>query len=402
MEAKTRIFGAKVRDVGEILSVRENLAMPRNIVIVGQLTSLTRAQAARVISIAGDVLTERVSHDTNLVIVGERGQLQRSGRPPIQLSRARRLIAEGAAIEITQEDNWLRSIGQNELAENLCQRFTAAQIATMLQISRAHVERWATVGLIPAVDSSLGIPLFDFHQVAAIRTLVELVRAGISLAKVRRAVHHLAKWSPGIAQPLAELSLDEEIQRLVVRTSDGSLAEPSGQRLLDFSDDPSAPVIAFSITENEADAFRRAVECEVERPEEAAKIYRELIMRRGPHAVLHYNLANALYAADDLDAALLEYENATRLDPQHVGAWNNLANVLAEVDRPKDAISAYRQALQINPRLSDARFNLAQTLVEIGRAEEAVLHWRAYLAADSESSWASYARERLEAVCPTD
>ena len=73
-------------------------------------------------------------------------------------------------------------------------------------------------------------------------------------------------------------------------------------------------------------------------------------------------------------------------------------NVLAELDQPEEAIISYRQALAVDAGLADARFNLAQTLVELGRSDEAVLHWRAYLAADRESTWADYARERMESV----
>jgi tetratricopeptide (TPR) repeat protein len=183
-----------------------------------------------------------------------------------------------------------------------------------------------------------------------------------------------------------------------VRTDDGRLAEPSGQLLLEFDRKESLAALAFCRTESEAEAFRRAVEREEDRPLEAAAIYQELIAQRGPHASLAFNLANALYAAEDPEGARSHYQQATDLDPQHPGAWNNLANVLAELDRPQEAISAYRRALALDPRLADARFNLAQTLVEIGRPDEAVLHWRAYLAADGDSAWADYARERIEAA----
>jgi tetratricopeptide (TPR) repeat protein len=71
--------------------------------------------------------------------------------------------------------------------------------------------------------------------------------------------------------------------------------------------------------------------------------------------------------------------------------------LLAELDRLEEAVAAYRRALALDPRLADARFNLAQSLVEAGRPDEAVLHWQAYLAADGESGWADYARERLAA-----
>jgi tetratricopeptide (TPR) repeat protein len=359
---------------------------------------MTRTEAARVVALTGGELTERVTGATTLVIVGGRGpQLQRSGRLPIQLSRAQRLVEAGMPLEIWAEDQWLRSLGLLNDAAGVCKRFTASQMAETLKIARPKLDRWIASGIIAPVETRAGMPLFEFQQVAAVRTLAELLQSGMPLSKVRRAVANLARWLPQSNQPLLELSLDEHISRLVVRTADGRLAEPTGQLLLDFDHDEAAEAsFPIGMMEAEPDAFRRAVACEEEHPLEAVAIYRDLISQRGPHATLAFNLANALYAADRLDEALAQYEQATELEPQHAGAWNNLANVLAELDRPDQAIAAYRRALALDSRLADARFNLAQTLVEVGRGDESVLHWQAYLAADSESAWAEYARERLE------
>jgi tetratricopeptide (TPR) repeat protein len=370
--------------------------MPLPIVIVGQLASMSRAEAARVISLTGGELAEHVGRDTTLVILGSRGpQLQRSGRPPIQLARARRLIREGVALKVWPEERWLQSVGLADDAAGVRKRFTATQLADTLHIPRAKLDRWIAAGLVCPAETSAGVPHFEFQQVAAVRTLAELLQSGVSLAKVRRAVASLATWLPGTNQPLLELSLDEGIQRLVVRTADGRIAEPSGQLLLDFDTGESVASIALSASESEAEAFRRAVACEEDRPLEAVAIYRDLITKLGPRATLAFNLGNALYTADDVAGAIDQYRQATELDPRHAGAWNNLANLLAELDRAEEAIDAYRRALALDPRLADARFNLAQTLVELGRHDESVLQWRAYLAADSDSVWAEYARARL-------
>ena len=372
--------------------------MPHSVVIIGQLASMSRAEAARVITLTGGQLSERLTRSTALVVVGSRGpQLQRSGRPSIQIARAQRLIEEGCPLEVWAEERWLQSVGLVEDAAGVRRRFTAGQIAETLRISRAKLDRWLAAGLIHPAEVSTGIPLYEFQQVAAVRSLAELIQSGISFAKVRRAVACLASWLPSAELPISELCLSEDIGGLAVRTPEGRLAEPTGQLLIEFDADPQASFPMFA-TESDADAFRRAVQCEEERPLEAAAIYRALIAERGSHVTLAFNLGNALYAADDRAGALVQYQQATEMNPQHAGAWNNLANVLAELDRPEDAIDAYRRALALDSRLADARFNLAQTLVEIGRSEEAVLHWRAYLAADSDSAWADYARERLEAT----
>jgi hypothetical protein len=369
--------------------------MPRQIVICGKLVSMTRADAARVAAAHGDELAEHLGRETSLVVMGGgTPPLSRGGRVTPQFARARRLLRQGVQLKIVSEEQWLDEMGLAREAEGVRGSFTANQLARTLNIPRVTLDRWLSAGLIQAAGESAGLPLFDFQQVAAARFLADLTSAGIRVNRVQRAVTLLSRWLPA-SNPLAALCLSEEDRRLIVRTPEGRAAEPTGQLLLEFEPPADEAPLAFCHSESDAAAFRRAVACEEEFPLEAAAIYRQLIAQRGPHATLAFNLGNALYAADDIAAAVEQLRLATQLDPGHSGAWNNLANLLAESDELDEACAAYRRALALDPGCSDARFNLAQTLVELGRPDEAVLHWRAYLAADPDSSWADYARERL-------
>src|SRR5262245_15885562 len=367
------------------------------VVIVGRLVSMTRSEASRAIALRGGTLTELVTRSTSLVVLGGRGrQLQRNGRVQIQFARARQLIQQGLPLQVHSEEQWLESAGLAAAAVGVRQRFTAGQMAEALKVSRARLDRWIAVGLVRPVDESAGIPLFDYRQVTAGRTLADLVQSGIRLNKIRRAVATLGQWLPDVGQPLADLSVSEDARRLIVRTPDGREAEATGQLLLDFEATSHAAPIAFRRVETESEAFLRAVACEQEHPLEAVAIYQQLMAEQGPHATFAFNLGNALYGGENIRGAREAYRQATQLDPQHAGAWTNLANVLAELDQFEEAVTAYRRALALDPSSADAHFNLAETLVELGRPHEAVLHWRAYLAADEDSTWADYARERLE------
>jgi tetratricopeptide (TPR) repeat protein len=376
---------------------QEVSAAPHRLAIVGRLVSMTRAEAARAMSLSGGELVEHVTRETSLVVVGSRGpQLQRNGKIPIPLARARRLIDEGCRLEIWSEERWLDWLGLTAAATGIRQRFTAGQMAEMLSVPRSRIDRWIASGLVRPVDESTGVALFDFRQVAAGRTLADLALAGIRLPKIRRAVSALARWLPDVGQPLADLSVSENARRLIVRTPDGRAAEATGQLLIEFEPPEENTSVRFQRTETETETFLRAVSYEQEFPHEAATLYRQLIADRGPHATLAFNLGNALYATEDVRGARDQFRRAVELDSNHASAWNNLANVLAELDQLEEAVTAYRRALAIDPNIHDAHFNLAETLVELGRAEEAVLHWQAYLASDSDSGWADYARERLQ------
>jgi tetratricopeptide (TPR) repeat protein len=371
--------------------------MAKQVVIIGRLVSLTRAEARQAIAQSGGEFSDRVTRSTGIVVLGARGpHFQPNGRPLLQLARARRMVQEGQTLEIWQEDTWLESLGLFPASDGVRKRFTAGQIVETLQISRATFDRWLAYRLVRPLDDSGPIPLFDFQQVTAARTLAELGRGGVRLTQIKKAVAQLAQWLPSAEIDLTDLSLAEDARRIIVRTPNGSWAEPSGQLLLDFDADKDCEVVSLARPETQSEAFDRALACEDERPQEAAAIYRQIIAEHGAHPTLAFNLGNALYAADDLAGAVVHYRQATELAPQHAGAWNNLANVLAELNQLEEALDAYRRALSINPRLADARFNLAQTLIELGRRDESVLHWRAYLANDTDSSWADYARDQLE------
>lgn len=371
--------------------------MAKQLVIIGRLSALTRAEANRLVTEAGSELSDRVTRATEVVVLGARGpHFQPNGRPLLQLARARRMVQEGQAIEILQEDAWLQSLGLFDAPAGVKQRYTAGQVVETLGISRATFDRWLTYRLLRPIEDSGPIPLFDFQQVTAARTLAELARTGVRLTQIKKAVTQLAQWLPSLDLSTADLSRSDSARRLIVRTPGGSWAEPTGQLLFDFDTAEECETFSVHRPETQAEAFDRALASEEDRPLEAAAIYRQIIAEHGPQATLVFNLGNALYAADDLPGALIEYRMATELAPQHAGAWNNLANLLAEQNKLDEALDAYRQALSINPKLTDARFNLAQTLVELGRRDEAVLHWRVYLANDPDSSWADYAREQLE------
>jgi tetratricopeptide (TPR) repeat protein len=83
------------------------------------------------------------------------------------------------------------------------------------------------------------------------------------------------------------------------------------------------------------------------------------------------------------------------LNAAYVEAWNNLGTALAQSNQPDAAIAAFAAALAHEPCYGDALYNMADTLDELGRDNEAQRYWRSYLASDTASPWADYARQRL-------
>src|SRR5439155_18816078 len=102
------------------------------------------------------------------------------------------------------------------------------------------------------------------------------------------------------AEPLDWLArLEVQEKRLVVRSTDGDLREPTGQMLLDFSEPGGEATLRF-----QGDRFEEAVALEEEgRLLEAAAAYRGILAEEGPDIAVSFNLANVLYALGEQAAA---------------------------------------------------------------------------------------------------
>jgi tetratricopeptide (TPR) repeat protein len=70
--------------------------------------------------------------------------------------------------------------------------------------------------------------------------------------------------------------------------------------------------------------------------------------------------------------ALAAFEQAIRLNPNHVGAWLGKGTVLALLGRYQEALAAFEQAIRLDPNDSDAWLAKGLALAELGRYQEAL------------------------------
>ncbi len=75
--------------------------------------------------------------------------------------------------------------------------------------------------------------------------------------------------------------------------------------------------------------------------------------------VAHSGRGSVLYAREECDAALAEYDRAVELAPDFAGAPYNRALVLNTLRRYDEAIAAYQWAIAIKPDFAQAMFNCA-------------------------------------------
>jgi tetratricopeptide (TPR) repeat protein len=371
----------------------------KRVVLAGRMASMTRGEAAQLIAAHGGVYARSVTRVPTIVVVGRDGwPLAKDGRPNRKLRKAVSLAKQGHEVEILPEEDFLARL--HCPGGRLQRHFTLRELAQMLGLPAQRLSVWLRAGLIEPAATVDGICYFDFRHVAGAKSLCELVRSGITVARLRQSLHRLRGWLADLEDPLSQLTSLEHSRRLVVRLADGQLAEPCGQLLFEFAGQTPEPGPAslpwVEQTRGATEWFELGCRAEDRGDHlQAAHAYRQALLAGGPAAETCFNLANVLSALGEYAQAGERYRQVIELDPSFWEAWNNLGTVLAYDGRDEDALAAYRQALRIHPRYPDAHYNIADTLDDLGRAAEAGEHWRTYLELEPHGAGAEYARERL-------
>ena len=390
-------------------STSESLLAGAHVAITGRLLSMSRDEAVRRIAAAGGRYIARPTKSTRWLVVGEFGPpLGDDGRVTRSLEAARELAMQGNDLEIVQETDFLQKLGGNLAGvPGLHRLYGMAQVARMIGVDSTAVRRWVQEEIVVPRRMIERMPFFDFPQVATLRTLARLTRAGVTPARVSKSLEQLNRWLPGAENApwggSAVRGLELLGTDLLLRLDDGTLADPTGQLRFDFDPKDAAPLpMSPSLQPALEQIFLAGVEAEEDgRFDDAIEIYERAAKLAPERAEISFNLGNALAAAGRRADAVTRFRTAVEHDSDYVEAWNNLGNALCDLDEHEDAIVAYRAALTIDPAYADAHFNLGETLAACGRLNEARMHWRAYLAQDSDSTWAARVRERLEELDQT-
>jgi tetratricopeptide (TPR) repeat protein len=97
------------------------------------------------------------------------------------------------------------------------------------------------------------------------------------------------------------------------------------------------------------------------------------------NCLAHYNLGGALRQRGRLDEAILQYQEALRINPGYANALNNLGTALRQKGRLDEAITQFNLALKVMPDNEAIHFNLAKALFQKGRMDEAIIQFQAAL-----------------------
>ena len=356
----------------DAMSADENipqLLRDRRIAFVGKLASMAKRDVAQLVRRYGATVLDRPEASAHLIVLGEEDfpLASLAGQDDWFDEATRRQVEQGVIEVITETQLWQR-LGLVEAEQEIHRLYTPAMLAEWLGVSVAVIRRWHRRGLIVPVREVRRLPYFDFQEVATARRLAELLAAGVSPRAIEKQLESLARYFPGVARPLVQLSVIVQGKKILLRQGDG-LIEPGGQLRFDFDAWEGEPTPQQAVPTSPEQMCRLAAELEEDgQLAAAAEMYRAAMAAAGPKAEICFQVAELLYRQGDLSGARERYYMAIELDEDYVEARANLGCVLAETGQRELAVAAFEGALRYHPDYADVRYHLARTLDELQSA----------------------------------
>ena len=227
---------------------------------------------------------------------------------------------------------------------------------------------------------------FGFQDLVLTRTARRLLKNGVGMARVRRALKALANVAGEDIKTTA-VRVQSAGRDVVVEDRGHTFSVESGQGVLDFSlgsvADKLAPKVidlkSASVDNVSADDWYD-IGCDLESSgmlEQARAAYERVLEREPDHAEAHVNLGLLDADAGHSQSAEKHYLAALESDPGHALAWFNLGVLFEDSKRIADAIDAYKRSIQSDSGFADAHYNLS-ILLESSDVSGAFRHLSTY------------------------
>jgi tetratricopeptide (TPR) repeat protein len=283
--------------------------------------------------------------------------------------------------------------------------YNRADALRVLRITERQLRSWEKLGLVDAAE------VYRFPQLIALQTLARLRASKQPAARIQRAVAAVQRKLTHVRNPLQELKLYSEGNRIRVQLGRHSMEPESGQLLLDFGEAEMERMVSLPrprVEETEADVKRRRREAEtwflrgVELEQsgspidEAVDAYSIAISLDPLLSAALVNLGTIHFTMQRWDKAEKYYRRALEANPKYPLAHFNIGNLHDERGDRVQAREHYLKALDLDPQYADAHYNLALLYQATGESMKAMRHWRTYLKLDSRSQWAEVARRELD------
>src|SRR6478609_5741917 len=231
----------------------------------------------------------------------------------------------------------------------------------MIGVSAGRLRAYLRAGVLSPEKGTRGELRFSFQDLLLLRKAEGLVSQRISPHRVRRALKKLRERLTD-EQPLTGVSLGTDGPQVVVHERGARWQAESGQVLLAFDKQDTAPdevpMVALPtrlaggerpagdvVPPTVEEIYELACDLDEADPERAESSYRQVIAQAPQHADAHINLGRILHERGDLTGAEEHYRCAISIRPHDPTASFNLGVVLEDGGHHADALDAYRRAI---------------------------------------------------------
>ena len=275
------------------------------------------------------------------------------------------------------------------------QGYSLGEVGKLLGLSRSIVTGLIEAGFVSPARGRRKEYRFTFQDLVMLRAARGLTEAGLSSARILRALRRLKSQLPDEI-PRTGLRIEAMGDSVVVSEGEAQWQPEDGQYVLGFSvessprrgvsfiDQPasvSAPAEGPSSAHSSLSGdewFHKALSLEDVDPEASSNAYRNAIAADPAYGPAYTNLGRMLHQQGRLREAESIYRlGLARCGPDSVSLFN-LGVLLEDSNRSAEAAGLYRKALEASPEMADAHYNLALLCEAKGMRREALRHLSAY------------------------
>ena len=262
--------------------------------------------------------------------------------------------------------------------------YSTQEVSDLIELKASTIREFARTGILDPSRAHKNHYRFGFQDIVVLRTAKELMEAGISRAKINKALFKLKIQLPS-DRSLTSLRIGCDGGSVVIRSQDQLYDPDSGQIHMNFSVADLAGSVAplakkaaerAQKDENMSsdDWFDLGVDLEAVSPDDAPAAYMRALELDPSHSDAHVNIGRLLQEAGQLESAEEHYQEALAAEEDNMLAAFNLGTLYEDMGRIEEAISVYKRA----GNLADAHYNLSRLYELVGQHGAALEHLKAY------------------------
>ena len=279
------------------------------------------------------------------------------------------------------------------------EQFSRNDVLRIVGITTTQLNYWERLRLVEPPETRERP--YSFRDLVRLRAVKQITGQHISARRLQAALQAAERQFPTEGQSaLTELRFVPAGRRVAIEYRGARIEPVSGQLLLDFEGTGRPARVSAMPERSLEDWLTMALDCEGDpgMRQQAIQAYRNIVEKAPEWLEPRLNLGTLYYEEGDWPEAAEEFRHAVEIAPGNPLAHFNLGSVLDDLGQPEAAAHYFDEALTLAPAFADAHYNLARVCEKLGAFTRARSHWRRYVELDPSSSWADYARQRLNEI----